>query len=62
MYKRQGEGEAVLPVVAVDGEEKSRRTYPSRAELAAWTNTSLDSNPDTQTTDDTASCGGSGCC
>jgi hypothetical protein len=52
----KGEGEAVLPVVAVDGVEKSRQTYPSRAELAAWTNLSLDTN------DDTACCGGTGCC
>ncbi len=60
----KGEGEAVLPVVAVDGEAKSRRTYPSRAELAAWTNISLNSNSDTNTdtNDDTACCGGTGCC
>ena len=57
-----GEGEAVLPVVAVDGEEKSRRTYPSRTDLATWTNVSLDTKPDTDTNDDTACCGGTGCC
>ena len=52
----KGGGEAVLPVVAVDGVEKSRKTYPSRAELAAWTNILLDTN------NDTACCGGTGCC
>ena len=58
----KGEGEAVLPVVAVDGEEKSRRIYPTRADLAAWTNTSLDANSEPETNDDNASCGSTGCC
>ena len=52
----KGGGEDVLPVVAVDGVEKSRQTYPSRTDLASWTNISLDTN------DDTACCGGTSCC
>ena len=52
----QDGGEAVLPLVTLDDEEKSRQRYPGREELAAWTNLSPAPN------DDTTCCGEPSCC
>ena len=52
----QDGGEAVLPLVTLDDEEKSRQRYPAREELAAWTKLSPTPN------DDTTCCGESSCC
>ena len=34
----QNESETVLPVVIIDGEVKSSKTYPNREKLAEWLN------------------------
>jgi arsenite methyltransferase len=53
-------GEDVLPVVVAGGEEKSRRRYPTRDELAAWAE--LASAPATDAIEKGDCCGGSRCC
>lgn len=44
------EGVACLPLVLVDGRAVSRGDYPSRSNLALWTQTPLTSTPLTPTT------------
>lgn len=57
----QKEGETVLPIVMVEGEVRSSKTYPGREELAEWL--------EVKATEDTAQksasggcCGPKGCC
>ena len=57
----QGQGEAALPVVVVDGEEKSRRRYPERDELAAWAGIGQSNNQE-DPHDKDAPCSGTECC
>ena len=53
-------GEAVLPVIVVDGEERSRQRYPERDELAGWVGLPIATDPATSTKG--GCCGTSGCC
>jgi len=53
-------GEAVLPVIVVDGEERSRQRYPERDELAAWIHLPLTSESATSTKGEC--CGKTNCC
>ncbi len=53
-------GEAALPVIVVDGQERSRQSYPARAEMAAWLGLTDASDP--LTPPKSACCGTSGCC
>ena len=55
------EGIECLPLVFVDGQIVSRNDYPSRANLALWTETNLRSSK-TVPSSDGGCCGGSGCC
>ena len=53
-------GEAVLPLVFVDGGERSRERYPERDELATWAG--LSTAPGTSTREGGACCHDTGCC
>lgn len=57
----QGQGEAALPVIVVDGEEKSRQRYPEREELATWLGIGFSNNQE-PSQDDEAPCCGTGTC
>jgi hypothetical protein len=41
----EGKGEAALPLIIVDGAEKSSGTYPSRKQLAEWAGVVCESEP-----------------
>ena len=53
-------GEAALPVIVVDGLERSRQRYPERAELAAWVGLTDACAPPTPTRSEC--CGNTNCC
>ena len=56
----RAEGEGALPLVFVDGVERSRQRYPGRDELAAWAG--LAKVQETPGRDGGACCHESGCC
>ena len=56
----QKEGETVLPLVMIDGEVKSSKSYPGRGELAEWLEVKVE-----EASPQAASggcCGPKGCC
>ena len=55
------DGVECLPLVMVDGRIVSRSDYPSRENLALWTETKTQVKPKLPTADG-GCCGGSGCC
>lgn len=55
------EGTECLPLILVDGRVVSRNEYPTRENLALWTNTPLKANTALPVSNDDC-CGGSGCC
>jgi len=56
------EGVECLPLVIVDGRVVSRGEYPSRANLALWTETNLANHALPVTLNSERCCGGSDCC
>ncbi|MCO8122310.1 arsenite efflux transporter metallochaperone ArsD [Stieleria sp. TO1_6] len=56
------EGVECLPLVIVDGRVVSRSEYPSRDNLALWTQTRVKPKTLLPTTSSGDCCGGSGCC
>ena len=57
----QKEGDTVLPLVMIDGEVKSSKTYPNRDELAGWLDLKVVETP--QKSASGGCCGpNTGCC
>ena len=56
------EGVGCLPLVIVDDRVVSRSEYPSRENLAMWTNTTMKSNATLPLADSGGCCGDTGCC
>lgn len=55
-------GTECLPVILVDGEIVSQKAYPSRDEMAAWTNSKTAKSILPLATSGGDCCGSSGCC
>jgi hypothetical protein len=54
----EAKGEAALPLILVDGTEKSSGTYPSREQLAEWAGVVCESEPLEATKASTGGCCG----